>query len=134
MHTLIKHKARSMRTGSKVLNIVLLVLGFPLWFPLVMAMFVVFLSIYVVIWSLIIVLFSIVLAFAVVALTGLFGSPFGFFTQPAIGILMIGGGLVCGGLAILSFFPALYASKGLIRLTAWVARKIRSLFLRKEVA
>ncbi len=134
IQTLIKHKARSMRSGSKALNIVLLILGFPLWFPLLMAFFAVLLSVYLVIWSLIFVVFSIVLALAVSALALIFGSIVGFFSHPVVGILMIGGGLACAGLSIFSFYPALLASKGLIRLTAYIARKIRSLFLRKEVA
>jgi uncharacterized membrane protein len=134
MHTLIKAKARSMQTGSKTLNLVLLIVGFPIWFPLLMSFFAVLFAVYMVIWALIIVLFSIVLTFGFTALALILGSPFGFIAQLAIGALMIGGGLICAGLAILTFFPALYASKGLIHLTVLIARKVRSLFLRKEVA
>jgi uncharacterized membrane protein len=134
IQTLIKHKARSMHIGGKVMNIVLLVLGFPLWFPILMSLLAILLSIYIVIWSLVIVVYSIVLALGVAALTGVFGSIVGFINHPVIGILMIGGGLACAGLAILSFYPALWISKGLIHLTVLLARKVRSLFLRKEVA
>lgn len=133
MHTLIKAKARSMQSGNKALNIILLVLGFPLWFPIVMSLLAILLTAYIVIWSLILVLFSIVLALGIAALAGIFGSPFGFAVQPGIGVLMLGGGLLSGGLTILAFFIALYGSKGLIRLTVLMARGIRSLFLRKKV-
>jgi len=135
MHALIKDKARSIRTGSRVLNIVLLVLGFPLWFPLLMTILMVILSFYFVIWSLILALLLVVLALGLAALAGVFGSPFVFASQSlAAGLLSIGCGLASGGLAILAFYPALCASRALIRLTVWIARKIRQLFLRKEVS
>ena len=120
MHTLIKDKARTIRTGSRTLNIVLLVLGFPLWFPLLMTILMVVLSFYFVIWSLILAVFAVVLALGLTALAGIFGSPFVFMGDSmAAGLLTVGGGLVSGGLAILAFFPAVYASKALIRLTVW---------------
>lgn len=134
MHTLIKDRARSIQSGNKALNIVLLILGFPLWFPIVMSILAVLLSVYVVIWSLILVVFAVVLSLAIAAVACIFSSPFGFAVQPAAGILLLGGGLVCAGLTIFAFYIALYASKGLIHLTVLFARGIRSLFLRKKVA
>ena len=134
MHTLIKERARAIRTGNKTLNLLLLILGFPLWFPLLISILAVILSVYLVIWSLILTLFSIVLALALSALVLIFGSPLGFGASPIAGFLMIGGGLICAGLTVFAFLIALYGSRALIRLTGYLARKIRSLFLRKEVA
>lgn len=64
---LIKERMKPKRrlTG---LEITLIVLGFPVWFPLFMAAFVVLFSVYVVLWSLVVCLWAVGLSLAVSAL------------------------------------------------------------------
>ena len=59
------------RGRMPVWEMVLLVLGFPLWFPLLLAAFAVLLSVYIVLWSLILCLWAAELALAVSALGAL---------------------------------------------------------------
>ncbi len=121
--------ARRMRAWE----IVLLVLGFPLWFPLLMAAFAVVLSVYIVIWAVIVSLWAVNLSLACAALA-----------YAAVGVLLIcqGGGLtgvafiaaglVLAGLTIFLFFAFRLVTKGAAFLTKKIALWSKSLFMRKE--
>ena len=114
---------------------VLLILGFPLWFPLLIAFFSIFFSLYVVLWSLIVVLYSVDVAFAAGAIAGVFGSVAGLLTGGvAIGMFTLGGGLVCVGLTILWFFACNVIAKGLVMLSKTILLGIKSCFVRKRGA
>ena len=112
---------------------VLLILGFPLWFPLLAAALAVVLSVYAVLWSLIIALWAVELAFAVTALA-LLASGVLFLCRGNVvqGMGVICGGLVMAGLAIFLFFGSLAATRGAVSLTGKIALGVKSLFLRKE--
>jgi uncharacterized membrane protein len=118
--------------GWTGLTVVLLVLGFPLWLPLMLALFAVMLSVYVVLWSVILVLFAVVLAIGAAGLGLLLAAAVAFSTAVPPSLMLIGGGLVCLGLCVFAFFGALAVARGLARLTAVFARWVKSLFIRKE--
>ena len=116
--------------GGRVWVIVLLVLGFPVWFPLLLSVFVTAAS---VTFSLFVALWAVDVAFAAGAVGGV-GSFFVllFTGQFASAFFALGAGLISGGLAILLFFGALAATKGLWRGIAGICRWIVGLFKRKE--
>ncbi len=129
---LIKAKVKPRRSLS-VLDIVLLILGAPLWIPLLIAVAAILFSIYVVIWSILIVVYAVNLSFAAGFPAGILAS----FTYIEDGnfagcILFIGCGLVCGGLAILLFFGANQMAKGICNLSRYIWRKMKSCFFRKN--
>lgn len=73
--TLVKHKAKE-KTKSKKMSpwvILMLILGFPLWGPLLLACFYVFFSLYMLIWVFDIVLWTGTVALGAVVLNGLIG-------------------------------------------------------------
>lgn len=117
-----------------VVNIVLLVLGFPVWFPLLIAAFAVFFSFYVTVWAIIISLYATVLALGVAGIAAIIFSPMAFSSGLPSGVFTIGCGLLSIGLGVLLFFPVTELSKLLIRLTAWFMKKVKALFIQKEVA
>ena len=114
-------------------EIVLLILGFPLWFPLLIAAFAVILSFYIVLWSLILVLYAIVFALGATAISCiLYGMAMplsGLYAQAA---LTFGIGLVSAGLAILLFFAFNQVTKGLVHLSKIILRGIKSLFVKRS--
>lgn len=116
--------------GGRVWVIVLLVLGFPVWFPLLLSVFVTAAS---VIFSLFVALWAADVSLAAGAVGGV-GSFFVllFTGQFASAFFALGAGLISGGLAILLFFGALAATKGLWRGIAGICRWIAGLFKRKE--
>ena len=100
------------------LDITLLIVGFPIWFPLLVTAASVLLAVYVVMWSVIIVLYSAMLVFFAGALAGIFGSITIMFrgNLPAV-LLTLGSGLICAGLGILWIFLCVGATNGVIWLT-----------------
>jgi uncharacterized membrane protein len=121
------------KTGSKTLNIVLLIVFSPLWVPLAIALSVTVLSIYLILWVIIFVLWSTVAALVLAGLAGLLSTIFFLIAgYPLSALLSVGGGLFCLGIGIFCYFGVLAASKGLFKLTRLFARKIRSLFVHEE--
>lgn len=131
---LVKEKIRPNR-ALRAWEIVLLVLGFPLWFPLLIAAAAIVFSLYVVLWSLLIALWAIELAFCVSAIGALVGSVVYFAGgHTATGIAAFGAALFLAGLSIFLLFGCIAASKGIVELTKKIAIGIKSLFIRKESA
>lgn len=121
------------RRGLKAWEILLLVLGSPVWLPLLIAAFAVSLSLYIVLWAVLISLWAVDLSLAVSTVGGLFMAVFDLIRgNSAGGAFMLGTALVCAGLAILLFFGCLELSKGLLRLTKKLLLGIKTMFIGRE--
>ena len=119
----------------KVWEIVLLVLGSPIWLSLGIAAFAVILSIYVVLWSMIIVLWAAFASFVACGLAGIAaGVYFAAGGNGLTGIATIGAGIVCTGLSVFMFFGSKAATKGILNLTKKLAIWIKNCFIKKEEA
>ncbi len=114
-------------------NTLLLVLGFPLWFPLLIAAGAVVFSFYVVLWSLIVALWSVEIA--------LIASAFGGIAIAVVQAVRgrwlsagvwLGAALLCAGLSLLLFDACKAATVGMARLTKKLAVGIKSLFMGKK--
>ncbi len=118
-----------------VWKVVLIVLGFPVWLPLLIAACAVLLSLYVVLWVFVICLWAIEVSLWACALGGIVVSVI-YFAHGYIlpGGAMLGIGLFCAGISVFLFLGCIAASKGILRLTKKAARRVKSLFLRKESA
>ena len=114
---LVKEKVRAKRR-LRAWEIVLLVLGSPIWFSLLVAAFAVGLSLYITLWALLISLWAVELSLALSALAFIALAVVLFSQgQTPAGLLLFGGGILCAGLSIFLFFGCLGASKGIISLT-----------------
>lgn len=126
----IRHKRR-----LSVGEIVLLVLGSPMWFSLGIAAFAVILSLYISLWAVIISLWA---AFGSVAACALgctvAGVIFACSGNVLTGIAMIGAGIVCVGLSIFIFYGCRAATKGILILTKKMAIWTKNCFIKKEEA
>ena len=130
---LVKERIRPKRKLA-AWEIVLLVLGFPVWFPLLAAAFAVLLSVYVVIWSLVIALWAVFAALVLAAAACLFGMVMlviknGAWLEAA-GVFGIT--LVLAGLSVLTFLACVAATKGMAKLTKRLALWVKHLFVGKE--
>lgn len=114
-------------------EIVLIILGFPLWFPLLIAGFALLFSVYVVLWTLVAVLWVIEGAFIFAAVSSTAaGFAWIFHGNGTQSLLAICAGAVLAGLAIFLFFGSRAATRGAASLTKKIALGVKSLFLRKE--
>lgn len=122
----IKEKVTEFVQNKKsVGTILLIVLGFPVWFPLLVSIIAVLFSIYVVGWAVIISLWAVVIALGASFIGGtILGIIYLFQGASA---MLLGLSIACGGLTIFSFFGL----KELTKLYCVFTKKIIS-WIRRE--
>ncbi len=111
----------------------LIIIGAPLWITLLLCFFVVVWALYIVLWALIVVIYAVDLALGVclpVGIIGLFELIFRGYA--ASGLLALGAGLLCGGLAILLTMLSGKLTKGLISVGKNTVLWIKKCLLGKE--
>ena len=118
------------RDHTKVWLIVLLVLGSPIWIPLVAAVLSVAISAYVTLWSVVLVLWCLTVAACVSPLACLISILFSF--QESSVLVNLGAALLFAGLSILLFMVSMLATKGMLALTKLIWKFIKSIFTGKE--
>ena len=125
-----KMKKRRRLTGTEI---TLLIVGFPIWAPLLISAFAVVFSVYVSLWAVVISLYATDLALAGCALGSLVGAIMMFVGgQPASALLFLGAMLVLAGLSVLLFLGCNAAAKGACKLGKLTLRGIKACFIRKE--
>lgn len=132
--TIVKEKIKPKRKMS-AWEIILIILGSPLWIALLAAAFAVVISIYAVLWTVVVSLWAVFVSLAasgVACAAG--GAVLCFLENPVSGLPIIGAALVCAGLAIFMFFGCKAATKGCAKLTKLIALGIKKSFARKEKA
>lgn len=121
------------KRGYRWWEILLLILGSPIWLSLLLAAFAVAFSLYAVLWSIIVSLWAVEIS--------LWGASFGvivggvgmvIFGHMLPGLALLGTGLVCAGLSVFLFFGCLAAAKGILLLTRKLAVGMKNCFSRKE--
>ena len=119
----------------KAREILLLVLGSPVWLSLLIAVSAVILSLYVSLWSVIISLWAVLASLVACALSGIAaGIAFALGSSTLTGIAIAGAGIVCAGLSIFLFCGCRAATKGTLLLTKKIALRIKNRFTKKEEA
>ena len=118
-----------------ILEIVLLVLGSPIWLSLLIAAFAVIFSLYVVLWSVIISLWAVFGSLAGCS-AGVIAAGIGLACNSNVltGTAMIGAGFVCAGFSIFVFFGCRAVTKAVMILTKKLVLWIKSCFIKKEGA
>lgn len=115
-----------------VWEIILLVLGSPIWLSLLIAAFAVAVSVYAVLWSVIVSLWAVFASLIGCSLGGIAaGIGFAFGGNGLIGIAMMGAGMVCAGLSVFTFFGCKAATKGILLTTKKFALWIKNRFVKK---
>ena len=114
-------------------EVVLLILGSPLWLALLLTLFAAVFSLYIAFWAVIISLWAAELALGTAALAGICVLPVAI-TQGNVwaGIALFGAGLVLAGLTVFGYYGCLYASKGLCVFCKKMFRFVKGCFIRKE--
>lgn len=116
-------------------EIVLLVLGSPLWIALLAAVFAVVISLLAALWSVIVSFWAVFASLAGSALGVLAGGAlFAVTGDVIVAAGMLGGAMVCAGLAIFAFFGCKAATKGAAFLSKWTVIGIVRFFKRKGEA
>ena len=128
------HKTEKAKTEDKkrmeTWQILLLILGFPLWLPLLIAAFAVVISLLISLWSVVVSLWGAL--FGSLASVGIGATLLGLGCiiagKWAMGVALFGAGLACAGLAVFAFYGCIYATKGAAWLTKMTFVGIGKLF------
>lgn len=130
--TLVKENIKPNRT-LRVWEIILLVLGSPIWLSLLLSIFIIILCAYTVIWSIVVTLWTILLSVAALLLSGILLCMLSFFQGNAsLGFASIGVSLACCGIAIFVFLGCKQVTKAVLILTKKIFIRIKSCFIKKE--
>ena len=110
-------------------EIALLIIGFPIWFPLLISAVAVLFSVWISLWAVIISFYAILAALFGAAFGGIVASAIMLtFGNPLSGLFLLGCSLASLGIGLLWIFVCKYATKGLVWLTGAF---VKSLFLKK---
>ncbi len=126
---LVREKIKPIREGSAT-KIVLLLFGFPLWFPLLAAAVAIVFSLCVSLWCVIGSLWSLPVALGGAGLGGVLSVvPFALQGRVLLGAAMVGAGLFLIGLAILAVPLCVLLTKGGVLVTRKILFAIKSLLV-----
>ena len=127
---LVKEKVKRKRSFQAV-EIVLIILGFPLWFPLLVVLGAILFTVYMVILSLIVSVWAVELALVVGIFGGLVAAVIYFLQSRVLpAMLLLAAAFLVAGLSVFVFYGCIAASKVIIKLTKKVGIGIKSLFIR----
>lgn len=134
LNKIVREKMKPSRS-LKGWEIVLIILGFPLWFPLLAAAFAVVLSLYVCVWAVVISLWAVEVSL-IACVPGGIAAAVLFFTRGQVlqAVALLGAAIFLAGFSILFFIICKTVSKGVLELTKKVMRSIKSRFIRRRPA
>ena len=113
--------------------IALLILGAPVWLPLLIAALVVLFALFIALWAVVIALWAVVVAVILAALAAMVGGVIELVRMHlAQGLVLLGGGLMCLGLCALAFLLMKLITVGTMKLCKWIWTGIKSLFVGKR--
>ena len=128
---LVKAKMKPQR-ALRGWEIVLLVLGAPIWLPLLATAVVLLFTVYVVIWSIIITLWAVSAAVLLSGAAAIFGSVWIWMQNTAAGLFVLGGALACCGMGIFGLLGMKALTAFAVRLTVRLMRAIKLFFIRRK--
>jgi len=114
-------------------EIVLLVIGSPLWLALLLTLFAAVLSLYIALWSVVISLWAVEVALGGAVLAGAVALPISLIQGNVwAGVALLGVGVFAAGLCIFGYYGCRNATKGACLLGKRLFRFVKSCFIRKE--
>lgn len=129
---LVKAKVKPRRT-LMAWEIVLLILGSPIWLSLLIAAFAVILAVYVSLWAVVISLYAANLAVAAVAVASAILMIIYFISgNISFGLFISGVSLACAGLSILMLFAFNRVTRYIAKLGKLIYIGLKRCFIRKE--
>ena len=126
---LVKERIKPKRS-LRAWEIIVIILGFPLWLPLLLVFAIICFIPYILMWVFVLVTYAMEIAFAASSIYGIAG----FFLQMSQGnfsLMYIGIALLGLGLSFLFIFACIGITKGTIKLTKVTGRNIKSSFVKK---
>ncbi|MBQ3047035.1 MAG: DUF1700 domain-containing protein [Clostridia bacterium] len=133
LKTLVKNRLKPKRALG-VWEIILIVLGSPIWLSLMITAVAVVISLYAVLWAVLVVFYAVGASLAIGGLVGVVCLVV-YLIQANVGagLFMLGTGLVCAGIAALMIVVNNLVAKGLVKASKAIFIGIKSCFIKKGV-
>ena len=119
--------------GSKSLNIIITIIGFPLWGSVLLTVALLVLSAYILLWCIPIAAGAGCVGFLASAIVGIVGAPFVIAQSISIGVIQLGSGIASIGISLLLGIATIASTKKFISITKNFNIKLVALFKRKVV-
>lgn len=126
---LVKERTKPKRK-MKGWEITLLILGFPVWFPLLLVAIVLCFIGYILIWVIDIVAYAVEVALIIFSIAGFIGTAI-YLLNGDMNLIYLGIAIGCAGMAILFMFACIKITKMTILLSKSILIKIKTSFIRK---
>ncbi len=128
---LVGHKLKPKR-ALRGWEIALLILGIPVWLPLLATAACLLLTGMILFWSLVLLLYAGDFALAAVGVAGVLSSPVQMFTAGVEGgLLLLGCGLLAAGASIFLFHLATFVFKCFLRVSKSIVLAVKRSFIKK---
>ena len=128
--TLVRSKMSGSGVGAG--TVVLLVLGSPVWLPLLLAGLAVALSLAISLWAIVLSLWTVVLALMLMLPLSVVGAAMKWANFPAEAVFLLGAACVSGGLAIPAFFFMRKATEWCGKMTMAGVKGIKRLLIGRK--
>jgi len=126
-----RHTKGRIRAGEMIL----LILGSPIWLSLGIAAFAVILSLYISIWAIILSLWAVFASLAVCSAAGVLACTILVADGNVVpGIAVLAAGMVCAGLSVFMFYGCRAATMGDLFLTKKMAQCMKNTIMKREAA
>ncbi len=120
-------------TGWKVIRIILIVLGSPVWLSILVTIFAVVFSLYICFWAVVVSLFATAFALAVSSLAMIVVLFIKLASSNvAVAVLALAAAFILAGLAVLIGLGAFWTAKGAVLTVGAIVKAIKTIFRRKE--
>lgn len=117
-------------TGTKAAIIVFMVVGSPIWLPVVISVLSAILVALVSMWVALVSIFVSAIAMAISAVISFIYSPFVIASNPAYGIFAIGSGIFLAAVSICIFLAALKLSSLFVKFHVFIFKKVKEMFMK----
>lgn len=132
--TIVKGKVKKNR-GLKTWEMVLLVLGAPVWFSLLIAVLAIIFSVYISLWAVIVSLWAAFVSVVCCVIGTFVGGLLLIFASNSLqGLVMMSAAAICIGLSIFFFFGCKAITKCILLLTKKFVLFIKGKLVKKEIA
>ena len=113
--------------GKGALWIVLAIIGFPIWLPILLVVLALLLTLYILLWCIVIAVFCVLITIGAVAIAGLFIFIMMFtgIVPWPLGVFSLGAGLFLGGLAVLLWKPIWSLCRSIAGMIPAIFKKIK---------
>lgn len=125
-HIVQRDRMDSGKNQKKTTNRILLLIGSPLWVPILFTCYLLALTAYLLVWVTVVVMYVVVLCFAISAIACLLISLFLFMPHWLSAILALGTGIFFVGLTIVTFYSVTLVSTAILQWSKNMWCKFRS--------